>query len=107
MSIAKAFHQRFKKDSGMSPTSVFEGFVVKGSNGPGGASALLAVQGTTQSRSKKFNKWMNMICPDKEDEVIMVGQFSPLYLIASELKKHTKAITLLLILVTALYQLCA
>ncbi|CAB9507235.1 expressed unknown protein [Seminavis robusta] len=75
--VAREFHARFQKDAGMSANSVLDGMVIKGSNLEGGATALVDVNGSTRSRSKAYNDWIDKLCPSPADELLMVGQFLP------------------------------
>ena len=77
LEIAREFHRRFKRESGMAPDSYFveQNFVVKGSNGKGGAEVLATTEGGKLSRNKSYNDLIAKTCTDVTDEIIAVGQF--------------------------------
>lgn len=103
LAVARAFHSRFKSHAGMSPNSELCGMAVRGSNGKGGAEALVRVNGTTRSRNARFNQWMESICPQPEDEVIMVGQFLVTSFLSRELRRRVWAIATFAALITVIF----
>ena len=91
--VARELHKRWKRDTCMSPHSVLQGMAVKGSNGAGGAEALVQVNRSTGSRNKLWNDWINFMCPKPEDELIMVGQFLLGRYLYREVKKQRLILT--------------
>ncbi|CAB9521890.1 expressed unknown protein [Seminavis robusta] len=87
LQVAQEFHQRFQKDAGISPQSKLRGMVIQGSNQAGGAVALVRANASTRSRQSVYNQWIDTMCPEPEDEVVMVGQFNIGQWIAREVSK--------------------